>query len=66
MQRQVRLQLRPPPHSLVRTEIFSLSANSPRTGGIRARILSLRSVDWIYRALSAPLSNRAQQPRAVG
>jgi hypothetical protein len=45
-----------PPHSLVGTEIFSLSANSPRTGAIRARILSLRPVDWIYGALSAPLS----------
>jgi hypothetical protein len=39
-----------------REETDRLSANSPRTGGFRARILSLRSIDWIYRALSAPLS----------
>ena len=45
-----------PPRSLAQTEISRLVANSPELAGIRARILSLQAVDWISRAVLAPLS----------
>ena len=41
-----------PPYSLTQTEISRFSANSPELAGIRVRILSPQSVDWISRALS--------------
>jgi hypothetical protein len=44
-----------PPRSLVQTEISRLVANSPELAGIRV-ILSLQAVDWISRAVLAPLS----------
>jgi hypothetical protein len=45
-----------PPRSLAQTEISRLVANSPELAGIRVRILSLQAVDWISRAVLAPLS----------
>jgi hypothetical protein len=44
-----------PPRSLVQTEISRLVPNSPELAGIRV-ILSLQAVDWISRAVLAPLS----------
>jgi hypothetical protein len=50
------LKLPGPPRSLVQTEISRLVPNSPELVGIRVRILSLQAVDWISRAVLAPLS----------
>jgi hypothetical protein len=40
----------------VQTEISRLVPNSPELARIRVRILSLQAVDWISRAVLAPLS----------
>ena len=45
-----------PPRSLKQTEISPFGVKSPELAGIRARILSLQTVNWTSRALSGPLS----------